>query len=71
MKSVTTALGLALFAAPVAAHTDAGLHLHPHVSDGASAWLPVLLGMAAIVVAVALTATRATIRARNTRKTRK
>lgn len=70
IKSVTTALGLALLAAPVAAHTDAGLHLHPHVTDGA-AWLPVLLGMAAIVVAVALTATRATIRARSARKSRK
>lgn len=70
MKSVTTALGLTLFAAPVAAHSDAGLHLHPHVSDGA-AWLPVLLGMGAIGVAVALTATRAAIRARSARKSRK
>ena len=34
MKSATTALGLAGLAAPVAAHTDAGLHLHPHVTDG-------------------------------------
>ncbi len=71
MKSLTSALGLAVLAAPVAAHTDAGLHLHPHVTDGGAAWLPVLLGMAAIVVAVALTATRATIRARSARKSRK
>jgi hypothetical protein len=55
----------------VAAHTDAGLHLHPHVSDGAAAWLPLVLGMVTIVTAVAVTAGRAAIRARNTRDRRK
>ncbi len=63
MKSATT-LGLILMAAPALAHTDAGLHLHPHVSDGASAWVPVALGMAAIATAIALFAGRAAIRAR-------
>ncbi|ASM71417.1 MULTISPECIES: hypothetical protein [Roseobacteraceae] len=70
MKSLTT-LGLSLLAAPVAAHTDAGLHLHPHVSDGAGAWVPVVLGMVAIAAAIALTAGRAAIRARNQNKSRK
>ncbi|MCR8827060.1 hypothetical protein [Pseudosulfitobacter koreensis] len=63
MKSVTT-LALGLLAVPAFAHTDAGFHLHPHASDGAAAWTPVLLGMAAIAAALALTAGRAAIRAR-------
>ena len=70
MKIIPT-LGLAVLAAPVAAHTDAGLHLHPHVSDGAAAWLPLVLGMLAIVTAVAVTAGGAAIRARNMRDRRK
>lgn len=70
MKIIST-VGLVVLAAPVAAHTDAGLHLHPHVSDGTAAWLPLVLGMVTIVTAVAVTAGRAAIRARNTRDRRK
>lgn len=70
MKSVLTFV-LAVLAAPVVAHTDAGLHLHPHLSDGASAWVPLLLGMVAIVAALVLTARRDTHHARRTRNLRK